>query len=162
MIIIIKIKYKMQLDILYNIALHCDFKTITSLICTHQSHTLNDYFWQNKYHIDNLAVESPTILKLYQMSTKEKYVKAILLTKEIERILKFPEYQIEFGNRDRIINYFKGTYFSKLTIHYNHCQLRLFNNLKIMSLSYKDIYGHHCPNIAMPHDIKQLLFNVLY
>ena len=33
---------------------------------------------------------------------KEKYIKALLLTKEIDRLLKFETYTIEIGNINRI------------------------------------------------------------
>ena len=152
----------MQLDILYNIALHSDYKSITSLICAHRLHVLNDYFWQNKYHIEPLLIEAPTISKLYHMSSKEKYVKAMMLTKEIERLLKFSEYIIQVGNRDRIIAYFNSSRKTTFPYNYNHCTLHLFKYANIISLSFKDVFGIHGYTMVMPKDIKQLLFNVLY
>lgn len=147
----------MQEDILYHIALHSDLRTIKSLITAHRHHRLNDYFWKNKYD-DKLLRESPTISKLYKMTFKEKYMKALLLTNEIERLLKFDTYTIEIGNIHRIKKYFDHCVFFKEDN--KNYRLKLIQERIV--LCWKSNYNEYGCSIKMPKDIKKLLFDVLY
>ena len=145
----------MQKDILYHIALHSDLRTITSLIVAHRHHTLDNYFWKSKYDFDKLLRESDDISKLYKMTMKEKYMKAVLLSKEIDRLLNFETYSIEIGNINRIKHYFHQHILTS-----ENYQLKLSKGHII--LHHKIIQGEYSYYIETPKDIKMLLFNVLY